>query len=86
MIYELCSGATPCANVRGNHVELYEAVMSVDVNGGVWCPHWFDADTVDIVRKLLRLDELARLGAGGGTRWTHIFRILGFTTANSSVI
>ena len=66
LIYELCSGATPYANVRGNHVELYEAVMSVDVNGGVWCPHWFDADTVDIVRKLLRLDELARLGAGGG--------------------
>ena len=66
LIYELCSGATPYANVRGNHVELYEAVMSVDMNGGVWCPHWFDADTVDIVRKLLRLDELARLGAGGG--------------------
>ena len=66
LIYELCSGATPYANVRGNHIELYEAVMSVDANGGVWCPHWFDADTVDIVRKLLRLDELARLGAGGG--------------------
>jgi len=66
LIYELCSGATPYANIRGNHMELYEAVLSVDMNGGVWCPHWFDADTVDIVRKLLRLDELARLGAGGG--------------------
>ena len=39
------AGATPYANVRGNHIELYEAVMSVDANGGVWCPHWFDADT-----------------------------------------
>ena len=73
LIYELCSGATPYANVHGNQ-ELYEAVVNDSENGGVWCPEWFDDDTIDIVHRLLKCSELDRLGAGGSDSMEKYFQ------------
>ena len=81
LIYELCAGATPYANVRGNQ-ELYEAVMNIDKFGGVWCPAWFDEETIDLVRKLLKCNESERLGAGGGDSMEKYFKHSWFSSCN----